>query len=314
MKRKLVSIVIPTYNEGAGLKHFYGSLVQALPERFNYELVFVNDGSKDNTAAVIRELHKTDPRVVLVYLSRNFGKEIALTAGIGHAKGDALICIDADGQYPVEKIDAFLKSWEQGHQIVIGIRSRNEKEGFIKRYGSKVFYRVLSTFAGTTLIPRSTDYRLIDREVRDAFVELHETNRITRGLIDWLGFEPAYITFAAKARQHGEASYSVRKLINLAVTSFVSLSFTPLFLFGYVGFATTAVSALAAIFIFIEQFALDDPMGLKITNSGLLALLIVFLVGVVLTAQGLMALYISHIYSESKRRPLFIINKSRSIL
>lgn len=312
--RKLISIVIPAYNEELNINQTYEGVSEALPKNYLYEIIFVNDGSNDGTAEIIRKINKNDSNVKLVNLSRNFGKELATTAGINLAQGEATIIIDADGQHPPELIPDFISGWEGGAQVVVGVRSADAHESFIKKWGSKIFYRILSQIIKIRMVPASTDFRLIDREVREAFCRLDEVNRITRGLIDWLGFEVSYLEFQAKQRVHGTAAYSTKKLINLAVNTFVSLSFVPLYLSGYIGVAMTSLSLIGGLFIFIEAVLLSDPLGLNITSSGMLGLLTVFLVGLVLTSQGLTALYISRIYEEAKRRPLYVINKAKSIL
>lgn len=309
----MISIVVPCFNEKDGISIFYTELTSSLPSGYDFEIIFVDDGSIDTTVDIIRKLSENDNRIRLVTFSRNFGKEAATSAGIVASTGKAVIILDADGQHPVELIPKFIKQWEDGNDVVVGVRLENKDEGFVKKYGSKSFYSLFNKITGSSLIPGSTDYRLIDAKVRAAFSKLDEKNRITRGLIDWLGFKVAYIPFKAKARVHGSASYSTKKLVKLALNSFVSLSFTPLYLGGYLGIAITLLSFITGIFVVIEQFILSDPLSLNITGSAMLGILIVFLVGIMLSAQGLMALYISSIYSEVKGRPLFVVDETRSI-
>ncbi len=312
--RKLLSIVIPAYNESANIKNTYSAIRQFIPNEYDYEIIIVNDGSRDNTAEVVRGLNAKDKQVKLLYFARNFGKEVATTAGLNYAQGDITIVIDADGQHPPELIPEFIQLWMEGAQVVVGVRTSNVQEGFIKKWGSKLFYKLLSRLSRVKMVPASTDFRLIDKEVREAFSKLEETNRITRGLIDWLGYDVKYLKFRANARLHGEAAYSIRKLVSLALNSFISLSFMPLYLSGYIGLLMTGLSFVIGLFIFVESVLLPDPLGLDITGSGVLGLLTVFLIGLVLIGQGLTALYTSRIYEEVKRRPLYVINKAQSIL
>lgn len=312
--KNLLSIVVPAYNEVDNIEPLYNELLNALPHGYDYEFIFVNDGSKDQTEDKIRQLNTKDKRVQLVNFSRNFGKELATTAGIHQAHGDAIIMLDADGQHPMELIATFLELWEKGNQVIVGVRVTNKNEGLIKKYGSLLFYKIFNKVTGINLTPGSTDFRLIDKEVRSVFIELSETNRITRGLIDWLGFQRIEVPFHAKPRLHGEAAYNTKKLFKLAVNSFLSLSFTPLYLFGYVGFMIATLSFVLGCFVIIEQFMMSDPMGLKVTGSAALGILVVFLVGIVLISQWITSLYISRMYEETKRRPLYIINERRSIL
>lgn len=312
--RRLVSIIIPAYNESVGISHFHKELCAALPTGYDFEVIFVNDGSTDSTLEKLYSLQSTDPRVRIISLSRNFGKEVATTAGIIEAHGEAIVIIDADGQHPVELISQFLDEWTKGRKVVIGVRKVNQNEGAVKHYGSKLFYRLFNLISGDPLVPGSTDFRLIDREVQQEFSRLKEHSRITRALIDWLGYEKSYITFVANPRVHGEATYSTSKLLRLAINSVVSLTTFPLYASAYLGIIITLLSLLIGLFIFVEQYILGDPMSLNITGSASLGFLILFLVGIMLACQGLVAMYISRIYEEVKGRPLYIIDKDSSRL
>ncbi len=279
-------------------------------KKYDFEIVFVDDGSTDDTTEQVMTLIKKYPYISMIEFSRNFGKEAATSAGIHFAKGDALIMIDADGQHPVEVIPVFIKRWENGKKVVVGVRKENKDEGLVKKYGSIIFYKLFNKFSGVKLVPGSTDFRLIDRQVQQEFNKLSEINRITRGLIDWMGFDKDYIEFKANPRIHGEASYTFKKLVKLALNSFVSLSFTPLFIMGYLGLIMCLASLLGGAFLVIEGLVLNDPLNLAVTGSGYLGILSIFLIGCVLISQGLMSLYISHIYQESQGRPLYIVGKS----
>ena len=309
-----LSIVVPLYNEGAGLASFHTSLWAGIEaaDVVEYEVLYVDDGSTDNTAEVVRDLHAHDAKVHLVSLSRNFGKENALSAGLSQARGDAIVTIDGDGQHPPELIAEFVKAWRDGAQVVIGVRSGKSHESAWKRLQSRLFYKVFNRLSEQKLLPGSTDFRLIDKAVQQAFLQLKESDRITRGLIDWLGFRRHLITFTPHQRQHGTANYSQRKLMVLAINSFVSLSRTPLYLFGYLGVVITGVSFVLGMAIFIEQLLLDDPLNWNFTGTAMLGVLIIFLVGIVLMSQGILALYISLLHNQSKHRPLFIIDYQAS--
>lgn len=310
----LVSVVVPAYNETEGIVQFHKKLLTPALEKIGkkYEIIYVNDGSKDDTLKKLTSIASKSNNVKIVNLSRNFGKEIATTAGIFHASGDATIILDADGQHPPAIIKDFIKKWEEGAQVVVGIRNKEKHEGVIKSVGSKLFYSLFNKASGAHIIPRSTDFRLIDKDVREEFLKFTEKNRITRGLIDWLGFDRDYIYFDSPERIAGEASYKTSQLIRLASNSFVSLSLKPLFLFGRIGFAITLLSLLAGLFIIIEQFVLGDPWSLNFTGSAMLGVFISFLVGLVLTSQGMIAIYLSHVHNQSQNRPLFIVNKRSS--
>lgn len=311
---KKLSLVIPAYNESAGIELFHAShLLPVLKKlKLNYEVIYVNDGSTDDTLTRLQAIAKKNTDIKIIALSRNFGKEIATTAGIHQAAGDAVMILDADGQHPPELIPNFVEKWQQGAQVVIGVRGTNQKEGFVKRYGSKLFYKLFNNSSENEIIPGSTDFRLIDREVADAFILMQEKNRITRGLIDWLGFNRTYIEFDAPARIAGEAGYSVKKLLALAFNSFVSLSLKPLLAVGWLGIVIILLALVSGCAIFVEQYLLGDPLGLNFTGSALLGIFISFLVGLSLVSQGILALYISHIHAHAQNRPLYIINKATS--
>lgn len=313
MTQRLISIVVPVYNESKGLAIFHAHLLRTFETLSQtFEIIYCDDGSTDGSDIQIREWCSDDTRVKLVRLSRNFGKESALAAGIAAAKGEAIIMLDADGQHPVDRIPDFIAAWQAGAQVVIGIRTANKGEGSFKRLGSRLFYALFNKFSQQALVAGSTDFRLITRPVRAAFLELKENDRLTRGLIDWLGFERAYIRFTANARIHGKATYSRRKLIGLATNSFVSLTATPMYVFGYVGVIISIASFVLGTAILIEQLLLNDPLHWDFTGTAMLGVLIVFLVGLVLMSEGILSLYISRIHTQSKQRPLYIIDNERS--
>ncbi len=311
----LLSVVIPAYNEAEGIDFFHNKLLIPALEKIHeqYEVIYVNDGSTDKTLKLLGHIAKKNTHVKVVNLSKNFGKEIATSAGLSIASGNATIIMDADGQHPPEMIGQFIEKWRAGAQVVVGVRTSNQKEGFIKKYGSKIFYRLFNSMSGAEIVPRSTDYRLIDEAVLSEFNRFTERHRITRGLIDWLGFTRSYIEFDSPARLAGEASYKTTQLVSLALNSFVSLSLKPLFFFGWVGAVITVGSLLIGIFIIIEQVILGDPMRLSFTGPAMLGILMSFLIGLVLISQAIMATYLSHVHTQTQDRPLFVIDKSHSI-
>ena len=314
MKKKKISIVVPIYNEEEGAKAFINDSLLPVCQNLNYdyEILLVNDGSTDNSLKILQELSAQYKSIRVVSLSRNFGKEPALSAGLQYAKGDAAITIDADGQQPPKLIPDFINKWENGAEIITGVRSRYTKHGLIQRIGSKLFYRLLHLMGNKTTVPGSTDFRLIDRTVIDEFNQLSEHNRITRGLIDWLGFKQEYIEYVYGARTTGKPSYSLKKLFHLAVDSFISMSTTPLVIFGYLGIFIVIGSFLLGIFCIVNQYILGDPLQLYWNGSVQLAIFITFLVGLLMISQAITALYISHIHAETQDRPLYIVDKKES--
>lgn len=311
----VISIVVPAYNEGSGIVRFHHELLKPALEgtAYRFEIIYVDDGSSDRTLCRLKELAAADPTIRVLSLSRNFGKEIATTAGIYESLGDAVILLDADGQHPPHLIPTFLDRWRGGAQVVIGVRQSNQNEGVMKRWGSRLFYTAFNSSSGAHIVPGSTDFRLIDGVVRKEFVTFTEQKRITRGLIDWLGFQREYIPFNAPPRLAGRASYNTSHMVRLAMNSFVSLSFRPLYAVGWLGAVITALSLIAGLSIFMEQFILSDPLGLRFTGSALLGIFVSFLVGLVLISQGVLALYLSHIHSHTQNRPLYVINRPNSV-
>ena len=319
----VLSIVVPAYNESAGIQTFHETLLlpalAAVAERLAersmgadpYEIIYVNDGSTDNTLEKLQELAQGSATTRVVNLSRNFGKEIATTAGIEVALGQAVLIMDADGQHPPAYISDFLSRWEACAQVVVGVRS-NDAGGFFKTQGSRFFYRILNSISESQTVPRSTDFRLLDRVVVDEFLRFSERNRITRGLIDWLGFKRDYIEFEAPDRLAGEATYSMRKLVGLALNSFTTMSIKPLFAFGYLGLFITLLAFVAGLMIIVQQFLMGDPLGWDITGSAMVGILVAFLIGVLLVAQGMLAIYLSHIYVQAQGRPLYVIDCTSS--
>jgi glycosyltransferase involved in cell wall biosynthesis len=307
--KKLISVIIPVYNEAENLPTLYEELskhINRLP--YNFEILLVDDGSKDNSAAVACDLADRHDNVRVVQLARNFGKEAAVSAGFQEANGEAAIVMDADLQMPPRLIGKFLQRWESGAEIVIGVFAERNMSP-LKKLGAKFFYRIMNGIASASITPNATDFRLLDREVIDAFNSLTEHNRITRGMIDWLGFKRSYIYFKQEPRLHGEPTYGYRKLFQLAINSFTGYSMLPLKLAGYLGICILFLSIPAGLFMYVERYILNDPMQLLISGTDMLAIMIVFLVGVVLACLGLIALYIAHIHDEVANRPVFITRR-----
>ena len=312
---KSISFIIPAFNEESNIQPLCEKLQSALQplwSKYAYEIIFVNDGSTDKTAEVIERIARQDPRVRHIEFSRNFGKELATTAGLNACTGDACILLDADLQHPIELIPDFIAKWEEGFEVVVGVRRKSKSDSLVKVVGSKVFYAVLNKIADVKIIPNATDFRLLDRQVIDEFNHFSETNRLTRGLIDWLGFKRAYIHFDANERLHGAPSYNFFKLTKLAFHSFISLSFFPLKLAGYLGIFITTISGLAGLYIFIGRYFLYSKFALTFSDSEYLAIFIVFLVGIILMSIGLISLYIANIHEEVIHRPLYIVRKRSS--
>ncbi len=310
MHGKLVSIVIPVHNEAPNLRALYRELSVCIKRlAFGFEFIFVDDGSTDDSMEQLERLAKRDHRIRLVEFARNFGKEAAVSAGLHAAKGDAAIMIDADLQHPPDMICKFLAEWQKGADVVVGVRTYSKKESWFKRWSSDRFYQILQYIAQTKITPHASDFRLIDRRVMDVFSQLTERNRMTRGLIDWLGFHRAYIPFEARTRFAGERSYTFRQLFRLSLNSFTAYSLVPLKLAGYLGILILSTATPTAIFMYVERYILNDPLGWGIRGTAMLAILLVVLVGLVLACLGLISLYIANIHAEVTNRPLYVVRR-----
>jgi dolichol-phosphate mannosyltransferase len=309
---KKISILIPSYNESENILPLYTKLekVTLSYENYNFEYLFIDDGSTDKTIEMIESLALNDFKIKLIELSRNFGKEIAVTAGIHEIDSDALIIMDADLQHPPELIHEFIKKWEEGFDIVATKRLEIENRSFIKKIGSALFYKIINIMSETEMMPGSTDFRLLDKIVVLELKKFTERNRLVRGIIDWMGFRKVYIEFKAPDRIHGEAGYTLSKLFQLAINSFTSFSLFPLKLAGYVGVIISLVFGILFSWMLIDKYVLllhtFSPLSYVIVAN-------TFFIGIVLMALGMMALYIGYIHIEVTNRPLFIIRKKINI-
>lgn len=308
---KTISVIIPVYNEEKNIPLMYKELKSVFSRfpSYNHEIIFINDGSRDASAQTVAALEAKDSHVRLLDFSRNFGKEAATTVGFHHATGNAVICLDADLQHPPHLIPQFIKAWESGHEVVIGVRTNNASDSRVKKVGSHLYYKLINSMSRTEIIPRATDFRLLDRNVVDEFVSLTEHNRMTRGLIDWLGFKRFPIYFEAPERIHGEAQYSFWKLVKLAIESMIAHSLFPLRFAGYLGIFIMTVSSILGTVMFLDRYVF--PWNLHFSGPAILANIILFLVGLVLVCIGLLAFYIGHIYHDVQDRPLYIIRKRK---
>jgi dolichol-phosphate mannosyltransferase len=285
-------------------------VISSLPQ-FDWEYIFINDGSQDHSFEVLKKLVGKDEKVKVLDFSRNFGKEIALTAGAHEAQNsDAVICIDADLQHPPELIPTLIAKWEEGAEVVVTIRTEIEKQPLLRQMGSYLYYWLMRRISGIDLKAKTTDYRLYDNKVVQAFIRVTERERIFRGIMDWMGFRRAYVEFKADARAQGQASYTYSKLWRLAVNSLTAFSLWPLRLAGYLGVLISSISGG----LFVWMFA--NYLVLKIWIYTPLAMVVVintFLIGIVLMALGLVALYVGIIHTEVINRPLYIIREKISL-
>lgn len=307
--KKKIAIVVPVYNEAKNVRRMSEALIAATApiKNYDWEFIFVNDGSTDASLQELRRIAASDSRVLVIDFSRNFGKEIALTAGLHAADAHAAIFLDADLQHPPELIPQLVKKWEEGAEVISSIRISTIKKSAIRDIGSKLFYYLMNKVAKNRAIPNTTDFKLIDRKVMDELRRFTEHNRLFRGLIDWIGFRTAFVEFVAPDRGEGKASYSLSKLTTLAVNSFASFSLVPLRMAGFLGLLTTVVSgillaAMIVVRLFLSRDLFSSISFVIVANT--------FIMGIMLTALGIVAIYIGQIHSEVINRPLYVVRET----
>jgi glycosyltransferase involved in cell wall biosynthesis len=305
-RQKLISVVVPVYCEEAVIEHTYDELtrvLRALPA-YRYELIFVDDGSSDGTGAILRRLAGADPHAKLIRFSRNFGHQVAITAGIRRARGDAVVTIDADLQDPPSLIPQMVALWEAGNQVVFARREEREGETWFKRATAASFYRLLDRLAGIH-IPRNTgDFRLIDRRVADELNRMGEHNRFLRGLVSWVGFEQVAIGYVRNPRRAGETKYPLRKMIRFAWDGIISFSDKPLRAALDLGFLAIAVAFGVLAYGLYQHWTGHTVRGWTSTMVTIL-----FLGGVQLFTLGVIGEYLSRMQDEIKGRPLYIVDE-----
>jgi dolichol-phosphate mannosyltransferase len=303
----LISVVVPCFNEEAviGLTHL--RLTQVMRSiGFAYEIVYVNDGSRDRTLALLKDIQAGDPHIRVVGFSRNFGHQIAVTAGIDHAKGDALVIIDADLQDPPELIGDMIAKWREGFDVVYGTRTERAGESAFKRVTARGFYRVLNKMSDTPIPLDTGDFRLIDSAVADAMRDMPEHDRFLRGMVAWLGFRQYALPYKRDARAAGETKYPLRKMIAFATDGILSFSISPLRVAVWLGIFTAAIAVAGIAYdLFMRLFTHEWVSGWA---SLLFAILLMG--GVQLIMLGIVGEYVGRIYREGKRRPLYLVREA----
>lgn len=301
----LLSIIVPVFNEAEGLGEFHrrlGAVLDGLPLRA--EIVYVDDGSSDGSLECLQALHRGDPKVAVLALSRNFGKEAALTAGLEHAGGEAVVVIDADLQDPPELISAMVAHWRQGYDIVYARRTAREGESILKRFTAYAFYRVIERLCNVR-IPRDTgDYRLLSRRAVDSVLRLQEGHRFMKGLFAWIGFRQVGVDYRRDPRHAGRSKWNYWKLWNFALEGITSFTTTPLKVSTYIGLAAAIAAFLYGLYIIIDTLMHGNPV------PGYPSLLVVmlFLGGSQLIALGVIGEYLGRMFDETKGRPLYLVS------
>lgn len=308
MKNDVIcSVVVPVYNEEEVVNECYNRLKKVMDStNEKYEIIFVNDGSKDKTKQLVKEICDVDKNVKFIDFSRNFGHQSAITAGMNYSLGQAVVVIDADLQDPPEVILDMLNKWREGYQVVYGKRLKREGESVFKKATAKVFYRLLARLTEFDIPVDAGDFRLIDRKVCDALNKLDEKNRYVRGIISWLGFNTTYVEFVREKRYAGKTKYPLRKMIKFATDAVVSFSYKPLRATSYLGLFLSGVSFIYLIvMLFLKLF---NVMNTVQGWTSLVAISL-FFNGIVLLFLGIMGEYVGRIYDEVKARPLYVVNE-----
>lgn len=303
----VVSVVGPVMNESAGIRLFYERLTAAMESiqpPLDHEIVLVDDGSTDDSVQVIEQLCADDPRVRLLVLSRNFGHQIAITAGIDNADGDAVVVIDTDLQDPPEVIAEMVGRWREGFKVVYGVRRQRAGESRFKLLTAKVFYRLVNRLADVDLPLDSGDFRLMDRQVVHALREIREENRYIRGLVSWVGFRQCAVEYQRDARYAGTTKFTVRRMLRFALDGITSFSEKPLRLAIQLGALTTAAALALAVWIGVAKILRPEN---ALPGFASLMIVTLFFGGVQLLSIGLLGEYVGRIYREAKRRPLYLV-------
>jgi glycosyltransferase involved in cell wall biosynthesis len=301
----ILSLVIPAYNEAAVLDALYVRAAAALDATsLSWEIVFADDGSTDSTAQLALALHAKDPRVALVSLSRNFGKEIAMTAGLDHARGQAVIIIDADLQDPPELIPELVRLWQQGHDVVYARRTAREGETALKRATAHLFYRVINRLADRPIPADVGDFRLMSRRAVDSLLRMREQHRFMKGLFAWVGYNQIEVPYVREARAAGTTKWNYWRLWNLSLEGLTSFSIRPLQFASYFGFAIALLSIVYGSIIILETILYGNPVA----GYPSLVTIVLFLGGVQLMTLGIIGEYVGRIFNETKQRPLYLVS------
>ncbi|UXI67616.1 glycosyltransferase family 2 protein [Tahibacter amnicola] len=301
-----LTVVVPAYNESDGLREFQRRIAAVFDGLdLDCRVLYVDDGSRDDTYAVMESLRAADPRVSTLRLSRNFGKELALTAGLDHADADAVVVIDADLQDPPELIGQFVQKWREGFDVVYGTRASRAGETWIKKWTSTAFYRVMERMTDLP-IPRDTgDFRLMSRRAIDALKLLRERQRFMKGLFTWVGFPQTSIVYDRDPRFAGDSKWNYWRLWNFALEGITSFSSIPLRLATYVGIFSAVIAFVFAIWVFAKALLFGDP----VRGYPSLMVVVLFLGGLQLMALGMIGEYLGRTYVEAKQRPLYLIDR-----
>lgn len=304
---KRISVIVPCYNEEEVLHTTHQRLTDVLEklQGYEYELIYVNDGSRDKTLPMLRVIAQADRRVKLLSFSRNFGHQIAITAGLDYCSGNAAVVIDADLQDPPHLIADMVRSWEQGADVVYGKRRDREGETFFKLFTARLFYRFINRLADVDIPLDTGDFRLMNRKALNAFLKLRERHRFVRGMVAWVGFKQEALEYDREARFAGTTKYPFRKMMRLAFDAIMGFSNVPLRLASFVGFITSFLAFAGILYALYAKLFTNETVA----GWTFLMIAILFIGGITLVVLGIIGEYIGRIYSEIKQRPLYLIQE-----
>jgi len=304
--KRLISVVVPVYNESAVIRTFYDRASSALAalDGFEYEILFVDDGSRDDSYQQLTAFAQHDPGVRVIKFSRNFGHQIAITAGVDHARGDCVVVIDSDLQDPPEVIKEMIQTWDQGFDVVYGVREKRMGESAMKLFTASMFYRLIGSVAKIQIPANVGDFRLMSRRAVDELKQLREKDRFVRGLVSWIGFKQTGVKYHRDKRYAGETKYPYRKMIKFAMDGIASFSTTPLRLATWLGYGASLLAFLYLISVFIQKL-----MGITVQGFATIMVAMMFLGGVQLICLGILGEYLGRIFNEIKPRPMYIVEE-----
>ena len=311
MEKILCSVIVPMYNEEAVIWETYNRLTKVMDELNEaYEIIFINDGSKDKTKDILNEICNQNNKIKMIDFARNFGHQVAITAGMDYAAGECMVIIDGDLQDPPELIPEMIKKWKSGYDVVYGKRKSRQGETLFKKFTAKAFYRILRSMTDVSIPVDTGDFRLIDRKVCEALKQLPERSRYVRGLMSWVGFKQTAIEFERSERFAGETKYPLKKMLKLASDGIMSFSYKPLKLASYLGTLLSGLSFLYLIIVLLQKIFAPETV---ISGWASLIAVNLFFNGIVLLMLGIIGEYIGRIYDEAKGRPLYVISELKNM-
>ena len=302
-----LSIVVPCFNEAEGVRHFYEALARVLDARSDmvFEVIFVDDGSTDQTLAILEDLEHQNSRIRVYALSRNFGHQVALTAGLDVANNDAVICMDADLQHPPSLIGRMIESWKAGYDIAWAVRKDTEGASFVKNGSSRLFYRLINAISDTPIIPGAADFYLLGQAPLQALRSMPERHRFLRGMISWIGFRQEFIDYTAQSRNAGTSKYTYRKMIDLALDAVFSFSARPIRLISKAGVVVAALGGAYLLYVIAMLFLSQKVVPGWASMVGVVCVL----GGFQLIATGIIGEYLARVFEEAKGRPLYLFKR-----